>query len=310
MVTRHLRPLAPLLLATGVCHAATGWLFVDTGLSEDSDRARQQSYFAGYRHALSAGRKPDSLSLAAGYRAIDDSAGQTHFKGLRTEWRMRTEAVDTDVQLQALSGADWSPVLGAARVAYRPTDRWYLEAAAERELVDTVTAVALRNQVDTYSLSADYRVFGEWTVVGAGFVQDFRDGNRRLGRTLKLIYSPAAVEGFNVQVRGRRVDAEFRGVGYFSPDRLDEYDLGVGYARAVFNEQWSLGGRLAYGTQRVDTNEREPLYSAELRARGHFAESLGLESRLGCTSTGEVSARQSTSGYRYCFAHIGLTKSL
>lgn len=292
-----------LTLATSVAGAAR--VAVDQLYVNDSDGMWQYRLLAGSEHRVDTPLTGSSAGFRAGRWRIDDSAGREDFNMLRIyydsgdtrSWRARAGLVQ-------LFG-EGSPTLADAILNWS-NDRWYVEGGAQRELIDTVTAVRLHNLVDTWSISADYRIASEWTAVGALYTQSISDGNHRFGQVARLVYSPERYEGLTLQGRVRHVDSDFNGIGYFSPDRLLESMLLAGYRRPLFDDNWVAGAQAGIGRQTIDSEIHHTLYLAELSLRGWFTERLGLDGRAMCSNAGGSATGQGDSGYRYCAVNLTL----
>ena len=198
----------------------------------------------------------------------------------------------------------WSPLLGNAMVSYDGWDRWYLEASTQREMVESLPAIAEQDISQTWSGSADYKLTPAFTAVAGLFEMNISDGNQRHGGIGRLIYSPPSLEGFNLQLRIKSINSDFRSTTYFSPVKLREYELLAAYRKSV-TPNWVAGAQLGGGTQRVDSDSRE-LVDAEVNLRGWFTPSLGLKEKLGCTNSGGFSVGQGKNGYLYCDANVSL----
>lgn len=305
MVTRILLGIVGLLLATAV-HAETARVFLDTQLTGDSDDAHQNTYLTGYRQTPANSDGSAAWEAAAGLRILEAPAGRESFRALRGSLQSQLGGIETRLTLNPLFGDNWSPVLGALTLNRKFGEDWYLEAAAERELVDTVIAVRARNLINSYSLSADYRLAHEWTLIGVALLQTLSDDNSRRGGQLKLSYSPDRFEGLTLQLRGKRLDSDFRGIGYFSPLQLEEYTALLRYSRPVWNERFRFSTQLAAGVQRVDAVETKPIYSGEAAVRGFLTEHWGVESKLGAANTGGLDASAADGAYHYLYGGINL----
>lgn len=303
---KHLLVGAVCFLVASAVYAETGRVFAETQQSGDSDDSRQQTYYAGYR-GLTHGPGAENLTweFAAGSRLLEAPIGTESFACLRTALKGKRNGVQGELRLNPLFGEGWTPMLGALLLS-GDTGKWHFEGAIERDLVDTVIAVRSRNLVQTYSLSADRQLTSELTLTGLLLKQNLADGNDRLGGLLRLAYSPQALEGFSTQLRARRVDGDFRGVGYFSPLRLEEYTVLFRYSRPLWQERLRLTGQFSGGAQRVDDTDTNPIYSAELRLRGFFTEHLGLESLMGLANTGGLDASAGDGDYRYVYGNLNL----
>lgn len=300
---------ALLLLCVGAGAAVAGTpdrARIELLVSEDSDRARQQAYAADLLGALPFGGAQAQWSVGGGYRRLDDPTGRESFARARGSVAL-APAEHTRLQARAelLDGSDWSPVLGGASLGQRFSSRWAGELSADRELVDTVTAIRARNLVTTWAGSLDYMLSPSWTVIAAANTQDLRDGNERDGRSLRIAWAPPQTD-WNLQLRLRRIDSAFRGDGYFSPRRLQDALFTGAYHYPVADERYLLSLRAGAGAQRIDRNDSETLYLAELRGRGWFSEQYGFEARATCSNSGGFNADPAGNGYRYCEAVLSL----
>lgn len=309
-MVKGIRGTAPaLLLAVTFAHAApTGdRLVLDTMATDDSDGLRQQSVYVGAVKALPSLGSTAAIGLRAGYWQLSGKGDQVEFTGLRLDEQQSLGPTTIDVGVHQLFSSDWSPTLGHASVAV-PLAPVTLSAGVERAVVDTVIAARRETTFDTWNATADYTVSTQWTVVGGGLLQDFSDGNQRQGGVFKVIFSPSTLEGFNAQLRLRRLDGDRQGIGYFSPDRFEEGLLVVQYGHALPGDRFVLTGQAGAGAQRIDSRDNFAVFLAELRARGWFTDTLGMEGKLGCTNTGDLVAGPASDGYRYCYANLSLMR--
>lgn len=300
---RRLIALLCALCAAGSAGAAR--VAVDQLYVNDSDGMWQYRLLAGSEHRLDTLLAGGSAGFRAGRWRIDDRAGREDFDMLRLYYDSgETRAWRARAGLAQLSG-EGSPTLADILLNWSG-GRWYVEGGAQRELIDTVTAIRLHTLVDTWSVSADYRIAPEWTAVGALYTQSITDGNRRLGQVARLVYSPARFEGLTLQGRVRHVSSDFNGLGYFSPDRLLESMVLIGYRRPLFGDDWIGGAQIGAGRQEIDRAIDNGLYLAELSLRGWFTERIGVDGRAGCSSAGGSATGQGDSGYRYCSVNFSL----
>lgn len=296
-----------LLLCLTTTSAASGARVVVENLySDDSDNARQWRYYLGVDQPVDQPLASGTAGVRVGQWKLDDTVGTEHFTALNLRydtgpsrrWRSRFD-------ITQLSG-DWSPTLGEANVSYKTSGPWYMEASAQRDIIDTVTAIRTRYSADTYSASADYALTPNLTLVGALYTQAISDGNNRVGKVARVIYSFSQIEGFNVQGRIKLVDSDFRGTGYFSPRELKEYMALTGYTRSIFGERWSVGAQAGIGVQSADDADSIDLFYGEVKIKGWFSDLIGLEAKANCSNTGGFSTGQSTTNYRYCLGSLSL----
>lgn len=309
MVKRTLA-LAALFIFPFAATAFDTRLLGELSLSDDTDGQDQQSFHAGYRRPLEPPGRNTHWTAWAGYRQLHSALGHERFGSLRAEAEAPlNKATHLRARINPLLGKAWSPVLGNIVAGWTPGEQWHFELSGERDLVDTVQAVREENLVDTLALSGDYRFWGPLTLILSGFIQDFRDGNERAGRAVRLDYASERWPGLGVQLRGRRIDSEQRGVGYFSPRRLEEYDVQARYSLPLFDDRWNLGLRASIGEQHIDGTRSATIYAAEITGRGWFSDHYGLEGRAGCSNTGGLSGDSAEGDYRYCSAVVTFVAS-
>lgn len=291
----------PLLAATAQAAPAGDRLVLDAAASEDSDGLRQQSWYAGAVKALPTAGEKAEVGVRAGYWQLEGQGDRVEFTGLRVDHRLAPGPLTLDLGLHQLFGDGWSPTLGHATGSYT-AGTVTLAAGMDRELVDTVIAARRETTLDSWHGVVDYAATPEWTLVGGALLQDFSDGNQRLGGLFKVVYAPAALEGLNTQLRLRRLDGDRRGIGYFSPDRFEEGLLLLQYGHALPGDRFVLTGQAGAGMQRIDGRDDNAVFLGELRLRGWFSDALGLEGKTGCSNTGELVTGPAGNGYRYCYA--------
>lgn len=292
-----------LLLCLAVANeAGAARVIADNVYSDDSDHAKQWRSQLGLDQRLAQG----IAGIRIGPWKINDAAGEEHFNALSLrydtdpsrQWRSR-------VGITQLSG-DWSPTLGDVSTRYKSSGPWYVEASAQREIIDTVTAIRMRHSTNTYSASADYAISPAFTLVGAFYTQSISDGNNRTGKLARAIYSFPSVEGLTLQGRFKLIDSDFRGTGYFSPLKLQEFMAIIGYSRSILGERWSVGAQLGTGAQSVDDTDNTSLLYGELKFKGWFSERLGFDAKASCSNTGGFSAAQSDTRYRFCIGALSM----
>lgn len=307
---RTMLGLALGLVACGAASAQSSRLLLETQQSYDSDDLRSHGYWLGAEQKLASPGRDGRWAVAAGTRRFESAQAAEDFTALRGEY-LETFPARTQLHLKAqkLWGDPWSPALGSVAVTQPVGERWSAELSAERDLVDTVVAIRNQNLVDTLGASVDYRFAGDWTAVLGGNSQRLADGNRRKGRVARLVFAPEAADWFAAQLRARRIDSEFRGAGYFSPNRLEEAQLLVRVGGGVWHDRFNVSLQAGGGRQRVDGVSGDRIYSAELRARGWLTGAAGLELLAGCSNVGDLNRVSAGSGYRYCGGTLSLIRA-
>ena len=281
-------------------------VFTEGKWSSDSDKADQQLLVAGGGQEFESGFL-SRIEVGGGIRDFSDNLGTETFDLLRLRLQSsKRSGWQAKLQLDYLQSDDWSPLVYGLTLSSQPHARWYFEFAAERDLVDTVAAVRNEMLMDSYTLSADYQLSDSLTVVGAPLVQDYSDGNQRRGGLLRLIYSAPQHDNISVELKGRLLKSDFAGAGYFSPETLEEYLLIFGLALPFADDDWVVRLRLGPGQQVVKPHggdrETKDAYLGEVKLRGWFTQSLGLEAMAGCSS-----ALQASGSYEYYYGEARLT---
>ncbi|MBE0599488.1 MAG: glycosyltransferase [Desulfuromonadales bacterium] len=267
------------LLAGSAWGAAPNRLLAEYEFFSDSDHEEHHGFYAGYQRRLST-PWPALARVRTGVLQIRNSEGKERFEVLRGSYDAELdERVRLQLQGTYLSGDDWSPFLYGGALVWTPPGRWRIELSGERSIIDSVAGIRQRLTVDTAAISADFALSEQITLVGALFHQGIDDGNDRLGKVARLIWSPQRVEGLHLQLYGKRIDSDFDGTGYFSPQTLEELFLLAGISRPFANEQWVARLQAGPGLQWID-GRRQGAFRSEFSLRGWFTPSLGLEGKL------------------------------
>ena len=299
LITFLLATLMVLLVFAPVNADLTGGM----EFSNDSDDADLYGIYMGYRHPFENSRHSSIIGFRIGRLTLTDPIGTERFKVLELSHQSEpVEGARLDFKGRWLNG-DWSPLLYSGNLGYGPSDKWYIEMFGEREIVDSVTSVRLEYLIDTYGFSTDYAVTSELTLVGALFSQRVSDGNDRIGKIGRIIYTPRAHDWLNLQVKARIVDSEFDGIGYFSPDTLTEYYFLIGSARSFAGDDWVIRGLAGPGLQKIDEHggesEKKSAILMEVKLKGWFTQNFGFDGRVGYTTA------QKTSGSdQYLYGHL------
>jgi len=296
-----------LLLIAPEARAEQNRLTLETMQVSDSDDARQSSYYLKYRRSFS---RTTWAGVGLGTRDFSDDFGDQRFTALTAEYQQPLPAslAFRGAATQHLS-SEWSPFSGYGTLVYTPGPKWYVEASAGYDFVDTYTAIRLETQFTTFGISADCRFHEDWTAVGYVYRQDFTDDNVRQGVLARLVWEMNAIEWLRSEVSFRHVGSDQRGVGYFSPDSLTEALAVLTASRAFFNDNAALGLKAGAGWQGIDSEFNQVLYLAELSGRGWFTDHWGLRGSAGFRNTGEVAIAQSSDGYFWGYADLGLIYS-
>lgn len=282
-------------------------LTVESNLSRDSDDARHKASYLKYRHYL-----PDSKSnfywgVGLGNRSIDDNNGHHKFDAATAEIRLPLSSLVTyRLSGSKLQSKEWSPWTADTALIIQPNDRSYTELFAERDIVDTITAISRKNRVATYGISSDYRFTDEFTLVGAAFRQTFDDGNVRDGRVVRLLFEISRYDWIIAELRRKQLEADFNGIGYFSPETQREDLALITLRNTFFSNNMVASLQFGGGKQTINGDIRQALYLVESKFRGWLSQSIGYDNTLGCKNTGDISFGASNDDYRYCYAKLSL----
>jgi hypothetical protein len=210
------------------------------------------------------------------------------FNFLNVSGGKKFDTLRLDGKLSLYDGRRWSPVLYGGSVAFDPSSLWHVEAAAERDLVDSLAAIDRKLYVDSYSSSVDFNIAPSWTLVGAYAHQRIGDGNDRDIEWLKVYYSPKKIDWLRLEAYGKHLTSEFRGFGYFSPDKLWEYMAIAQVSRPFAKDRfvWKLRGGI--GQQFVNNQAGKAATLLELKIRGWLSDHWGLTATGGFTNQSSI----------------------
>ncbi len=281
--------------------AETSRVFSAIKFTDDSDNQSQSDVAVGYQATQPRFGTDGYWATSVGHRRLWSADESESFDYLRLQGRgSLSPDAGLFTRLDLNRGADWSPVLGALAVDWNPTGLWRLEASAERDLVDTVVAVRNRTRMDTGTVAVDLALHPAVTVVAAVGHSSFNDGNDRLHRIARVIWSPAQWQWVNLQLRAKRADSDASGIGYFNPRRLEEYEAQIRLAGSPFGDRWVVSLLAGAGQQRINAGDPSSIYSLESRVRGWFSDNYGVEGHAACGNVGSLSEAASEDDYRMC----------
>ncbi len=275
---------------------------------DDSDDVRQYRVFTGVTGRVDA-QGQHRLGAGIGYHRLSDVDGRHIFRQARFDYQYQpTPATALEGSVGMLRGEDWSPLEGHLQLRHNFAAPVYMELFAERTYVDTVAAI--ENEIDLRSVgvSLDFGPYAGWTVVGAHTRQRMGDGNNRGISVGRLIYETAH-PSLLLEGRSRFVRSDFDGAEYFSPEKLDEHLVSVVWRQPVHGDRWYVSARAGGGQQRVNSEDSEAVFVAELQWRGWFDHHWGLEAEAMCRNTGDLNARAADGDYRFCMATVSLLRS-
>ncbi len=119
---------------------------------------------------------------------------------------------------------DWHQTLWKAQLRWLPADRWWLDAEAGNEVVETPKAIANRVELDVFSLSQTHRFNALWLGSLSESLINFEDGNTR-----------KRVNGWLERRMHRDPDISLGGAALYFRDGEAGKDLGY-YSPEVYGE--------------------------------------------------------------------------
>lgn len=299
--------LVVLILATSLCSSAYAYRIInDNYITSDSDNVWTRRHFIGYQQVFKNNDGTTKVTAQLGSISVseDNELEQLDVVRIRSEYDIKNTHLS--LRLASAAQSSWQPVLAGATLSGTPSDNWYIELFSDRELVDSIVAIRNKLLLDTYGISADYKINAEFTAVGALYKQAFTDDNRRVGRVLRLIYTPELYDGFNVQLRSKRLTAKKKGIGYFSPLVLEEYWLISALSKTLLSEKWLVKLQAGLGQQKIDSINTNNTFMTELAIRGWKTDHFGLVAKIGYTNNGSFSTSTSGSAYQYRYMNLSL----
>ena len=267
----------------------------DFSYRHDSDNLTTWSYGAGVSlPGRPGGAWFPTWNLAAHATWVNDGTQAAKVNVLDGGLEAR---IGRDQRLRLRLGAGerggWSFLQGRAGWEFQPTDRFGLNAAAERAPIYTPTALDRHVLYDTYTLGVNLRPGAHWYVLPTAYHQDFSGGNRRDGGVLRVILSPYDLPGTASALGAEFYGRVFRstlpggGLGYFNPAHYDEAQLNL-IAIHRLAADWRLRAQAGLGSQTAD-GASAGTYALELTLQGRLPGNGRLSARLGRSNVASVS---------------------
>lgn len=268
--------------------------------STDSDNTTQTTTMIGYSKKLKNNRR---IEFHQGVRRMSDRNGTMSFDVSTGVVATKiTSTIDGFSTWSRLNSRAWSPFVYSSGLVYQPGTRLYVEANTEKNIIDSIVGIANQLTITTNSVSVDYKVTDELTFVVAGLNQIVNDGNRRLGSVGKIIYTPDNNSGYNIQLKIKTITSDFNPIEYFSPDKLQQKLIIVGYGRAILNDNWVIKGHIGGGEQAIN-GIKEFAYTYKVSMRGRSTDNVTSIASYECNDD------KGDYGYSYCFGQLSATYS-
>lgn len=282
--------------------AAGGGYFQSLDSERFSSRRLSAEAISNYQH----------LDHRTGLRYIDHQFSQHGWR--RSGQQLRLVARDTD--RKTIDG--WNAELGWLQQAnhelltvdanYRHTFAAgpALEVFANRDVVETRTALDRGLHFNFVGASVDVPVNPHVTLVGLAGQQAFSDDNQRRHLRGRVIWQPSLDLGLTLQLRYRWFDNSKLDVGraYFNPERYQEGMLAVGWRQRMGD--WRHGVTAGLGTQQIAAERSTPTQLLEVSSETQV-ERYALRLRAGYTrAAGAAATNDPDYWYRYLMGELVL----
>lgn len=270
------------------------------GYSHDSDGLDVYQVGAQLLSApIARGTLVQRWGVAAGSSWVDDAQSSRRLDDLALRGQLRVaDSHYLDLDLGLMRSGSWRTLQGDARWTWQPSDSFNLSADAERAPVLTSKALAQRLASDVYSLGASLRPAAQWYVLPTYYHQDFSDGNRRDGGSLRLLLSPcdipgtAGAIGAELSSRAYRSTQPSRGA-YFNPAHYSASQLGLIGVYSL-DPRWKLRLTANAGRQTID-GTGAGIYTVDVALEGRLPHNGRLQLHLARSSA--ASDSNGGSGY-------------
>lgn len=171
---------------------------------------------------------------------------------------------------------------------------------AARDWVESLPALQRQVHYTLAGANVDRTLTDGLTLVGAASLTQFSDQQQRQQQRLRLVWDVLPEHGITLQwaYRHQRGASNVTERLYFNPESLQESLVGAGWRKRL--QGWTLGGRAAWGWQRVNADDSTPARVAEIHAQSPVQRNGFLKLRAGHL----VMAGLSGPGYAYRYADL------
>ena len=181
-----------------------------------------------------------------------------------------------------------------------------LEVFANRDVVETRTALNQGLYFNFVGASVDVPVNPNVTLVGLAGYQGFSDDNQRRHLRGRVIWQPSLDLGLTLQLRYRWFDNSKLDVGraYFNPERYQEGMLAIGWRQRLGD--WRNAVTAGLGSQQIASESATPTQLLELSSETQV-ERYALRLRAGYTrAAGPAATSDPDYWYRYLMGELVL----
>lgn len=183
------------------------------------------------------------ITPLVGWRCYFFDGYENHFIDYRVNTAYRwSKNLCFNGNVSFLTFNTWTPVFYDGFVRYTKR-RFSTEIFSERESVGTPLTNDLRYVSNTNGLSVDFRVSRRLTFVSSLANNTISDGNSRWFHSCRFIYT--LKNNSYVDIKARRMIGGEWSPYYFSPNQINQYNIGWGFNRSFGND---LGVKFYFGS--------------------------------------------------------------
>ncbi len=276
--------------------------------SEDNADVFQIKHILSYEAPIASRLKKMQWGGYLGNWLIEEPVGDERFNLLGVTGLLEGQKYgELELAVGLIDSNDWS--VTPVNLYYRQKNYlpWYYEMSFERNIVDAFLAVENRITVDSYSVSLDIPLTQQVTAVAAALYQSFSDDNNKTGIVLKGIYSSKDITGLSVALVYKQRLSSFSSPFYFSPDKQQQLYLEAVYAKAVLSENFVFRSSVSAGSETINDSFDNDMMAFEFSLRGWLSDQHGIETKIGCSNSGDVFSSQIDRNYRFCYGWLNYT---
>jgi hypothetical protein len=216
-----------------------------------------------------------NAGLFNSFALYQDTSISKKFNEIRTEFTTKFfKGTKIYFSPALLISGDWSPFIYEFNT-FIPLKKFNVEINSERDLVGP--RAIKKSIISQYNgVSLDYSPINKLTFVGSFQRNNISDGNIRYFYITRVIYSPTWYY-FDLRMRNMRGGewSEY----YFSPESINQYNIGAGLTKQMFSGKTKLKSYLGLGLQKVD-NQSMTLVLFDLNLSTKFSKNIDGESNI------------------------------
>jgi hypothetical protein len=238
----------------------------------------------GYSHTFDSLSLDDSsrhmFNINAGlfnsFALYQDTSISKKFNEIRTEFSAKFfKGTKIYFSPAVLISSDWSPLVYEFNT-FIPFKKFNIEINSERDLVGP--RAIKKTIISQYNgISLDYSPTSKLTLVGSVQRNNITDGNLRYFYITRVIYSH---NWYYLDLRMRNMRGGEWSEYYFSPESINQYNVGAGLTRRLFSGNTKVKSYLGLGLQKVD-NQSMTLLIFDLNLSSKLSKKIDGEANIG-----------------------------